>query len=165
MAYTKGQVVCLWKEEISEGKVTVTKEILVTITDIKTGVPGEWSGKPTNQQSLRGLGDDGKIYEKHWEYWPESQTSDFAGQWSMRQDDGEVWIPQEATYLHNRLNDHNRKYPDQPMKRVDLNGQLMLPKGDLTRCDKHDEYQLPGSKCFQCFLEEHKAKNLALQKA
>lgn len=150
----EGNKICLWKEspEIKEGKVVVVQEVIVTITDTKTGVPGEWSNKPARQQSLRGLGDDGKIYEKHWDEWPESQT-DLAGQWSMRDDDGEVWIPQEAAHLHNKLNDHNRRHGDtHPLKRVDLQGNPILPKGDLSRCEAHDEYLLPGHKCFQCLL-------------
>ncbi len=147
----KGHKVCLWKEEIRNRNVVVVKEVVVTITDTKTGVPGEWSNEPTSHQSLRGLGDDGKVYEKHWEEWPESQT-DTSGMWSMREDDGEVWIPQEAAHLHNKLNDHNRKHVGLYLKRVDLQGNPILPKGDLTRCEAHDEYLLPGRNCFQCLL-------------
>jgi hypothetical protein len=152
--FTKGQKVCLWKEEVSKEGVVVVKEVNVTITDIKTGVPGEWSRKPVHQQSLRGLGDDGKVYQKHWDSWPESQTDDFMSQWSVRiDDDGEVWIPQEAAHLHNKLNEHNRRHGEtHPLKRVDLQGNPILPKGDLTRCEAHDEYLLPGHKCFQCLL-------------
>lgn len=155
----KGHKICLWKEEIFNDKVVVVKEVIVTITDIKTGVPGEWSNEPTNRQSLRGLGDDGKIYEKHWDYWPESQTDDFMDQWSMREDDGDVWVPQEAAHLHNKLNNHNRRHGDtHPLKRVDLQGNPILPKGDLTRCEAHDEYLLPGRKCFKCLLERSKKR-------
>lgn len=157
----KGYKICLWKEELKpeEGKVVVVKEVIVTITDTKTGVPGELSNEPTKHQSLRGLGDDGKVYEKHWEEWSESQMNDFAGQWSMREDDGEFWTPMEAAYLHNKLNQNNRKHGNtHPLKRVDFQGNPIFPKGDFTQCETHDEYLLPGRNCFQCLLERSRKR-------
>lgn len=165
MAHKIGQKICLWQEEVyrETGLVTVLKEVVVTLTEIKTGVPGEFSETPTNLESLRGVGDDGKVYEKHWYYWPESQTNDFIDRWSLREDedgDGRIvfWSPVEAVYAHNRLADHNRKHGEEHgvLRRVDKAGNAILPKGDVVHCEKHDEYHYPDSKCFRCFLEEHK---------
>ena len=136
----------------------VQKEILVTITETKTGVLGEWSQKPVALTSLRGIGDDGKTYEKHWEYWPESQTRDFIGQWSMR-DDGEdadkYWTPKEAIYAYNELRSANKRNKKK-LVRTDCNGNTITPKGDIIYCEKHDEYNHQGDTCFHCYMESRK---------
>ena len=156
MPYEVGQVVCLWQEELRPGKVTVLKEVLVTITGVKTGVPGFFSLKPVSMQSLRGIGDDCKLYEKHWVNWPESQTNDYLGQWSSR-DDGEgddrFWIPKEAVHAYNTLNDLKKRFPDEQIVRLDKSGQPIVPKGDVEYCEKHDDYRHKGSQCFWCILE------------
>jgi hypothetical protein len=160
--YETGQKVCIWHESVDAdtGFVTVLKEVIVTITEIKTGVPGEFSGRPSSGQSLRGTGDDGRAYEKHWDYWPESQTDDFIDRWSLR-DDGEgeknqFWSPVEAVYAYNRLADHNRKHgmTHGVLIRVGRGGEPMLPKGDVVRCGNHDEYYYPNGRCFHCFLDK-----------
>ncbi len=168
MAHKTGQKICLWQEKVDRetGLVTVLKEVVVTLTEIKTGVPGEFSETPTNLESLRGVGDDGKVYEKHWDYWPESQTDDFIDRWSMREDglgESNFWSPVEAVYAHNRLADHNRKHGEKHgvLHRVDQAGNAILPKGDIVHCEKHDEYHYPDSKCLRCFLEERKANVVA----
>jgi hypothetical protein len=164
--YKVGQKVCLWRENVDgdHATITVLKEVIVTITETKTGVPGEFSGDPASQQSLKGIGDDGKVYEKHWDEWPESQTDDFIDRWSLRDDGDEVnqfWSPVEAVYAYNRLVGHNQKHGESHgfLTRVDRNGELILPKGDVVRCDKHDEYYYPNSKCFQCFVAEYRKKH------
>jgi len=136
--------------------VTVLKEVLVTITEVKTGVPGFFSLKPVSMHSLRGIGDDGKLYEKHWVNWPESQTNDYLGQWSIR-DDGEgddrFWIPKEAVHAHNMLSDLKKQFPNEKIVRLDKSGQPIVPKGDVEYCEKHDDYRHKGSKCFECAIE------------
>ena len=66
--YKVGQKICLWQEDVdpNTGTVTILKEVIVTITETKTGVPSEHSGQPSSRQSLKGVGDDGKTYRKHW---------------------------------------------------------------------------------------------------
>lgn len=162
--YKVGQKICLWQEHVDQesGKVLVLKEVIVTITETKTGVPGEFTSNPSSRQSLRGIGDDGKTYEKHWDEWPESQTNDFMDRWSMREDgDGEnrFWSPREAVYAHNRILDHNQKHGAVHglLIRVDQQGQPILPKGDIVHCESHDDYYYPGTRCFHCFLDEAKA--------
>lgn len=165
MGHEKGQKVCLWHEVVDQdaGIVRVIKEVIVTLTDVKTGTPGEFSRTPMSGQSLRGIGDDGKLYEKHWNEWPESQTDDFMDRWSVRTDgegDNSFWAPREATYAHNRLIDRNLNHGATHgiFYRVDTKGEPILPKGDVIHCEKHDQYDYPGSKCFRCFLEERAAK-------
>jgi hypothetical protein len=156
MTYEVGKVVCLWHEDVQPGSVTVLKEVLVTITETKTGVPGEWSREPVSSISLRGIGDDGKTYEKHWDSWPESQTNCFTGQWSTRDDAEGVWVPKEAVHAHGALRRHNEQYPSKQLTRKDRNGQPILPKGDVTYCEKHDEYDHLGSECLLCSLDARK---------
>jgi hypothetical protein len=157
MAYVIGQKVCLWQEDIRHGMgVVVLKEVIVTVTEIKTGVPGHWSRTPVSSQSLRGIGDDGKVYEKHWESWPESQTNCFTDQWSMR-DDGEgddpYWTPKEAVYAYNDLSRYNSGREVNVLVRTDVNGNSILPKGDFVHCAVHDLYGHSGQCCFKCLIE------------
>ena len=158
--YIVGQKVCLWQEVVTAGQVLVLKEVIVTITETKTGVFGRWSQKPVTQMSLRGLGDDGKVYEKHWESWPESQTNDLISQWSMR-DDGvggvvtKYWTPKEAVYAHNELRSVNKRL-EKKLVRIDINGNTLVPKGDIVHCAKHDEYNHQGDTCFSCYIESQK---------
>jgi hypothetical protein len=154
-----GQVVCLWHEDVTESGVTVLKEVLVTLTDIKTGVPGEWSRIPSTRQSLRGLGDDGNVYDKHWDVWPETQLDDFMTVWSIRDDAPEgflVWQPKEAIHAYNALNRHNDRHPDERLERRDLSGNPILPKGDISYCEKHDRYEHRNVQCFRCRMDERK---------
>lgn len=166
MQYQKGLRVTLWQEVMNqEGNVVVLKEVVVTITETKTGVPGEFSRNPTKAQSLRGLGDDGKVYEKHWNEWPESQTDDFVANWSVRDDGVEVgglsfWIPIEAVYAHNRLTRQNSR-SGLSVRRVDKDGNDILPKGDVVFCDKHNHYHYKGAKCFECLIQEMRERNVA----
>ncbi|MFA6445819.1 MAG: hypothetical protein WCW14_01035 [Candidatus Paceibacterota bacterium] len=135
----------------------VLKEVMVTITETKTGVPGEFSREPSCGLSLKGIGDDGKVYEKHWESWPESQTNCFTGEWSLR-DDGDksvdhgFWSPKEAVYVWDKVLRHNTKYPD---KKVTLikEGFTPIPKGHVTYCSTHDHYQHPDQPCHFCIME------------
>lgn len=158
MAYEVGKTICLWQEKIDFEKrvVTVLKEVLVKITETKTGVLGEFSGKPVSGTSLKGVGDDGKEYEKHWDSWPESQTNCFTDQWSVR-DDGEgddhFWFPKEAVHAYNSLRRANEKASNN-IVRVDTLGQPIVPKGDVTYCNKHDEYRHEGQKCLGCLIEK-----------
>jgi hypothetical protein len=158
MPYSIGQKICLWQEHVRLGAVIVLKEVIVTITEIKTGVLGEYSMRPASSQSLRGIGDDGKTYEKHWDVWPESQTNDFIGQWSPRLDgEGEhhFWIPQEAVYAYDSLRRHNERFGQTHgvIKRTDINEAEVLPKGDFSYCKEHEYYSPLGNHCFHCMLE------------
>ncbi|MCB9814860.1 hypothetical protein H6784_05645 [Candidatus Nomurabacteria bacterium] len=157
MSYAIGKEVCLWQERVEAGKVTVLKEVIVRITEIKTGVPGEFSRNPQMSQSLRGIGDDGNVYEKHWNYWPEAQIRCFDTQWSMR-DDGagehNFWIPKEAVYAYNELKYFVKHCCDSDtIVRVDTKGQPIIPKGDCTYCEKHDEFHYSWQECFRCSME------------
>lgn len=160
MTIEVGHVMCLWHEDVKPEGVTVLKEVLVTITETKTGVPGEFSRNPVSSQSLRGIGDDGKTYEKHWESWPESQTNCFTTQWSMR-DDGEgdnpFWIPKEAVHAYDELRRAKEQHPELKLERRDKNGQPVLPKGDVVHCAEHDEYTHKGTTCFSCHVAERAA--------
>ncbi|MBI3074717.1 MAG: hypothetical protein HYY92_00690 [Parcubacteria group bacterium] len=163
MAFTIGQKVCLWQIELGierrRGKdfdeLRILKEVIVTVTEIKTGVLGEWTRKPVSSQSLRGIGDDGKTYEKHWGSWPESQTNDFLGQWSMR-DDGDggesqrFWIPGEAVDVYNAVSRENRRIARIKLALVNTASEAVKPKGDIIYCEAHDHYEHAGTPCFHC---------------
>lgn len=153
MPYEISKKVCLWRIKVIDGRITVIKEVIVTITEIKTGVPGEFSGEPVSSQSLRGIGDDGKTYEKHWESSPESQIYDFIGQWSLR-DDGEggyrFWIPREAIHFYNEFS--LRKNPTM-FRIVDRSGAPVTPKNFGSYCEEHDQYSY-SEKCLPCLIDK-----------
>ena len=154
MSYAIGQKVCLWQIKVSCGEIRVLKEIIVTITDMKTGVPGQWSREPMSLQSLRGLGNDGQLYEKHWNSWPEAQTRDFIEQWSPHKEGENYWIPQEAVYVYDTVS-RNNKLQSQfsgEIRLVDQTGQLIKPKGDVVYCEEHDRYSHAGDECFWCHI-------------
>lgn len=163
--YEVGQTVCLWQEQVDfkAAIVTVLKEVLVKITETKTGVLGEFSNMPVDMQSLKGVGDDGKEYTKHWDMWPESQSNLFIDQWDCR-DDGEgdnpIWFPKEATHAHNDLNRANKKL-EKKIVRVDTAGQSIVPKGSVDLCEKHDYYSHKGSECFECLMDKVRAEKVA----
>jgi hypothetical protein len=157
MPYKVGQSVCLWQEMTNHktGIITIVKEVIVKITETKTGVRGEFSRSPTDMTSLRGKGNDGKIYFKHWDYWPESQTSNFIEQWTLRNDgEGEkkFWIPKEAVFLYNEVVRYNERFKKN-ITCVDTAGQPIVPKGDVEYCKKHGEYHYKGVICFGCMVE------------
>lgn len=158
MTYAIGQKVCLWQVEHTPGSanLTVAKEVIVTVTEIKNGVPGEFTREPVSLQSLRGVGDDGKTYEKHWETWPESQTNDFIDQWSIR-DDGEgdqkFWIPKEAVYVYDMASRRNRP---SALTLVDPSGTTIKPKGDVVYCEVHDSYSHQNSECLFCLMDKRR---------
>ena len=159
MSHTIGQKVNLWQTEIlpKERLTRVLKSVVVTITEVKTGTPEEFSGTPVSLQSLRGLGDDGHVYEKHWESWPESQTSDFATQWSPC----EHWnwaIPREAVHAYNDFVREGKQRYNVVDRIVGPDGNDIIPQGDVERCESHDQYYHVGDemKCFVCFLEKRK---------
>jgi hypothetical protein len=164
MAYYEGQRVALWQTKIEVKKnttqIVVLKEVIVTITEMKTGVPGKFSRERSSRQSLRGLGDDGKVYEKHWDSWPElsSGPSDFSSLWSSR-DDGvgrnKVWSPAEAVHVYN--NTISKRLGDNDFTLTDATGAAILPKGDVVYCEKHDDYSY-GPECLWCLVAERNAQ-------
>ncbi len=158
-----GDKICLWQEEVDfKAKVVkVLKEVIVTITETKFDVLGEFSGKPCSCQSLRGIGDDGKVYEKHWDYWPEAQTRTFTDIWSMRNDgvgESKTWTPKEAVHAYGELVRVNKKLKlDERLVRIDAEGNKdIVPKGDVDYCEEHDEYTHKGQECFYCLVNNRK---------
>ncbi len=159
MTIEVGHVMCLWQEDVKPDGVTVLKKVLVTITETKIGVPGEYSREPVSSQSLRGIGDDGKTYEKHWNSWPESVINCLAT-WTRRNDgegDDPFWIPKEAVHAYGDLRLANRQHPELKLERRDKNGQPILPRGDVVYCKEHDEYTHNGSTCFLCHVAKMEA--------
>lgn len=156
--YQVNQKVCLWQTSIvpNSNEIVVVKEVIVTITEIKTGVPGEYSGKPVSHQSLRGVGDDGKTYEKHWDVWPESQTNDYQSSWSMRDDattdiGNRYWIPVEAVYIYDIIPKLQKK--GRNVRLIDSSGANISPKGDVVYCEKHVCYSHAGNPCIFCVAD------------
>lgn len=168
--YSVGQKVCLWNYKYDEfsNSVRVTREVLVTITEAKTGVLGQFSEKPVNSQSLRGVAEDGRLFEKHWDSWPESQTHGFDETWSYHEDaDGQFWIPTEAIYLYDSVSRARKENPG--LMLLDMDGRFVVPKGDkIVYCRKHDRYSYENEKreaCFLCFAEQHRATGAATASA
>ncbi|OGF61166.1 hypothetical protein A2662_03365 [Candidatus Giovannonibacteria bacterium RIFCSPHIGHO2_01_FULL_45_33] len=166
MSYSVGQKVCLWQIQyekqfdsifLNSVKLHVLKEVIVTISEIKTGVFGEFSNKSVSAQSLRGVGEDGNFYEKHWESWPESQLQDFIDSWSIRDDgngDSRFWIPKEAVYVYNSV---SRQNGPNALTLVGDSGITIEPKGDVVYCEKHDRYSHRDNKCFFCRVPKQEA--------
>lgn len=154
MIYRIGQRVNLWQTGVFPGErlTRVQRSVVVNITEVKTGTPGEFSGSPVSLQSLRGMGDDGQIYEKHWDSWPESQTNDFSDQWSFRRDGH--WIPLEAVSAYNRFVREGKERFKVVDRIVGPDGNDIIPKGDVLHCMEHDQYHHAGDQmgCFVCFL-------------
>ena len=153
--YKVNQKVCLWQTNIVPGsnQITVVREVIVTITEIKTGVPSAHSRTPMDLQSLRGIGEDGKTYEKHWDVWPESQARDYVESWSMRDaatiDTGNrFWIPVEAVYIYDVKQESKRH--GRAVSVIDQNGFDVKPKGDVVYCERHDRYNHAGVVCIFC---------------
>lgn len=165
--YEVNDKICLWQIKIVLGstEVRVVKEVMVTITETKTGVPGEFSGHPAPFESLRGLGNDGKVYEKHWDFWPESQACDFTTQWTIREDgEGEgleiFWAPAEATHVYNELASRRKGTPEFTL--IDKDGASILPKGDFDYCLEHDSYWSRRIECFWCHVENISKRKAAM---
>lgn len=171
MNYSIGQIVCLWEvKDLSPGEtaIVVAREILVRITEIKEGVPGEFTRRPAGT-GLKGIGDDGKEYVKHWDSYPESQTCTFAVEWSMREDgttdkDFPYWIPRESAPFHSEVYRENTRGGKQ-LKLVDLKGNPVEPKGDLEKCHEHGTFHYLAAKCSHCRLAEAIARNRQQQTA
>jgi hypothetical protein len=163
MTYQVGQKICLWQvgyrnQPTESPALHILKEVIVTITETKIGVPGEFSQEPVSSQSLRGLGDDGKTYEKHWDSWPESQTNCFTDSWSMR-DDGaggeQFWTPMEAVYVYDAVSRHSKHSGDTIKIVIGASSEEVKPKGDISYCAEHDRYWHRGTNCLFC---EHSKK-------
>lgn len=133
----------------------ILKDILVTVTEIKTGTPGNISGKKASFQSLRGMGDDGIVYEKHWDHWPENIGESCVDSWTARADgayEETFWTPKEATYVYNV----SRTFKDDGVSLIGDHGRiLMRPRGHINYCKTHDEYW-PGGLCFSCQSQSRK---------
>lgn len=152
------QKVCLWQLAHGLRGILVMKEVVVTLTEVKTGALGALSREPVSMQSLRGVGDDGKHYEKHWESWPESQTGTFSDQWSWREDELEGdpmmevgWIPFEAVHIYNYAKLYN-------ITLIDKDGNAITPKGDVVYCAEHDRYWHEGVECRFCRRAKREAE-------
>ncbi len=151
--YSVGQKVCLWQIRREETVLRVLREVIVTITEIKTGVPGEFSRKPVSYQSLKGTDEHGVVYEKSWNVWPESQTDNFVESWTEREDGGEdfpFWVPREAVYVYSAISRANKRNK-QKLPLVDESGAPIKPKGDAVYCEKHDAYS--HRQCLYCLID------------
>ncbi|MCX6788874.1 MAG: hypothetical protein NTZ36_03300 [Candidatus Jorgensenbacteria bacterium] len=160
--YEIGQRVCLWDAQIFLGstEARIIREVVVTVTETKTGVPGEFSKYPSPFESLRGIGEDGKIYEKHWELWPEIYGCNFSTVWSTRSDDGHMWTPVESLHLYNELVSHENEPNDFTL--VDSIGNAIRPKGDFYYCEEHDSYWSRRIECFWCNIDNLSKRKRAL---
>lgn len=156
MEHQPGRKICLWQVRVkSASEVIVSREVIVTITEVKTRVPAEFSRRPVPFESLRGTGDDGKVYEKHWKFWPEVGSCDLNGYWTERTDGplARRWVPVEAVYLYNEMS--SRSIRGQRVALVDEAGEpVMMPKGDVDYCMEHDSYSHAGFDCPLCQVND-----------
>ncbi len=150
--YKIGQRVCLWEEKILPYRVLVTKEIMVTITEIKVGVPLANTGVPTSNIGLKGVDDSGNQYEKHWNVWPIDDNNVCNGGvhfWTKVTSDSVVEQLNEAVHAYNELRICNHMSV-MDRDRVDSNAQPILPKGEVAYCSAHDEYFYNRGSCALC---------------
>jgi hypothetical protein len=165
--YCNGKRICLWQMHIDiERKLAIVlHEVIVTIMEGKTGAPGEFSGEPSRNRSLKAASPKGLLFTKHWNYWPEAQLNDFVDQWDMRIDgmdkDGNpaeegsfdsFWTPKESESEYRLAKHHGFKV-------VDIFGNPMIPKRDIIHCSTHDSYDISGRVCIKCYLESRPASN------
>lgn len=143
MVFKPGDVVCLWGVKHEGGQIIIHKEILVTVMEVKTGV----EGLPKTYQSLRGMTEDGRYFEKHWRYWPGVEIKlHERHHWSESSDgDSGKWVPQEAVNVYNLA-------PKNRVKIVDLLGREIKPKS-AAYCKEHDRYSFAGEKCLYCPID------------
>ncbi len=149
-----GDRISLWLVDFftTPGTIQITREILVSITEEKTGAPRQFSREPSSFQSLKGIGDDGRLYEKHWESWPESQNADFTERWSQSYENNSLVTPFEAYRIYNDVARVNRV--KQALRLLGPDGSAIKPNGDkLAHCKTHDMYSYE-SEFFteQCLL-------------
>lgn len=137
LVFKPGDKVCLWevKSELLEGRITILKEVVVTIMETKTGV----EGLPKNYQSLRAMTEDGQYYDKHWRYWPGTVVKlNEKHHWSgclSGGSEGGKWIPQESVSVYNNA-------PKDRVKIVDISGKPIFPK-EAKFCQQHGVYYYP----------------------
>ncbi|MES2986204.1 MAG: hypothetical protein V4686_03725 [Patescibacteria group bacterium] len=150
MKYKIGQIICLWELVPPYGNpIIVVREILVTITNIHENVLGKESKCPAGI-GLKGIGNDGKVYEKHWDTWPDDQMQPDIF-WTWREDgtmlpQPSLWLPFEAVLYYSwvfRRNSGN-------IKIVDKDSNPIEPKGDLEKCSTHGTFYYPGAECISC---------------
>lgn len=160
-SYKVGLRICLWQidKPLFTNRLVVVKEVIVTLNGVKTGVPTQVEGVPSTYLSLRGVGDDGQLYEKHWDRWPDALCADPLSLWSARDDgvDGQVWMPREAFQLYN-LFASQRRMNLRAFVLEGLKGLEAIPKGDLVHCEAHDDYSLPGDPCLSCLGDAQRAQ-------
>jgi hypothetical protein len=162
--YHVGQKINLWQHHIDTKTRTtrILKSVLVTVAEVKTGVKQDYTDEPSTDESVLAFAEDGTRYERFWDRVPISQTSDFYGQWSMR-DDGELtpgynplfrlWKPMEAWCVYNDYLHYGVKKYNLVDKILGPDGQAIVPSGDVTKCEKHGTYQPKHIECFECVLE------------
>jgi hypothetical protein len=153
--YHVGQTVCLWNAiyDSKRKNFRVIREVLVVITDVKTGVRIDDSDRVTSHQSLKGVDENGKVYEKHWNLWPERGKQDFSTRWSrVFERDDSVWVPVESIHAYNNISHGKERGTN--ISLVDNRGVQVKPKGDnIVFCWMHNRYWY-GTKsneaCQQC---------------
>lgn len=153
--YKTGQKVCLWQISNVPGsrKITVLKNVIVTITEIKTEAPCVRDGKKVNTCSLLGMGNDNKQYKKYWEQLNERESSNYSPRWSTRDDgvfcrNGTQWIPIEAVFMYDvfRFMKQKRRLD----RLVDQDDNDIKPEGDVVYCERHDSYSHVNLSCVSC---------------
>lgn len=167
--YQIGQKINLWQIHVDgENRTThVLKSVLVTVTEVKTGVLEDYTDKPSTDESVRAVTEDGQVYERFWDRVPISQTTDFYGQWSLR-DDGEnipgypndykFWSPKEAWVAYKDFLRYSSPKYNIVDRIVGPDGQAIVPKGDVVKCETHGTYQPPHINCFDCYMDERFGK-------
>lgn len=153
MPYRIGQKVCLWLEIINDHGAFVAREVVVEVCDSRVGVRTKESRRLVMAQSLLAVTPEGVVYEKHWDFWPEDQTGAVFAEWTPRVDGvgaRAIWTPKEAVFAYNHL---RLGHKGRAVRHKDCRGMVILPKGDVEYCPRHDHYMYRGEPCFQCWLE------------
>lgn len=131
-----------------EGYV-VKREIRVTVTEVRTDVPGLW-GREKNYHGWKAMDAHGKVYTCNWKSFPDdSMTPTYY--WDVMKDfvDGETyyWRPEDALQA---VNSFPHVWPD---------GRPYIPFG-MKKCPTHKYYYDPDEEfgCWRCHLESIRVK-------
>ena len=148
--------VCLWgvQQESGCSKTQVLKEIIVTV--FAKSSTNQTEPREHVRHHLRGLGNDGHIYEKSWKQLP-GINMPVPIQWVAHHGKDPNWVPLEAVGVYNTLSNS----PEFTI--VDASGNSIKPKGDVAYCEKHDRYWHLDDMCAGCVVEGQKADVLAIR--
>ena len=158
MNYKIGEKIKLWKiTPAATGTQTaqVTKEVIITITEMKKNVPGEFSGEVKDGYiGYKAIGDDGNEYEQFWFSYPEGFGA-YGHIWERFYDYDFTPTKGEEIdydfYYNSCMAFNDAQKAD---IKIEYNNKETLPFGtEYQKCDKHAYFFRNGRRCLKCVKE------------